>query len=361
MEVKRNTENGGPTLTSVTQMGRNVVKYGLIFLAVMMVGRVVLSGSIAIWRALNPEPPPPPTVGFGILPPISFPSQGSGDKPVSYRLETATGTLPSFSDRAKVFFMPKKSIGLLADQTARNIASQYGYVFEPEVLATETYRWNKSQPLISTFELDTRTHQFSVKTNFLSTPELLVNPKPPTGFQAVDAVRQYLNRADLLPADVATASGEVVFLKALGGELGTAVSQSDADFIQVDLNRMPIDGIYRMYTPEGYTGTISAIISGALTGIDRIVELKYRYNEVDYEQVHTYPLRPVQSAWQILQAGEGYIADVGSSEQAIIRTVSLGYYDSFEEQDYLQPVYVFTNDDTGFLGYVPALDPRYIQ
>lgn len=354
-------ESTGPTLTNITYMGRQTVKFGLIFLVVLMVGRISINAFVAFWKATHPAPPPPPTVGFGVLPAIEFPNQSTEEKPISYKLETATGTTPNFGDRAKVFFMPKATSSLLGDQSAKATAAKLNFVFEPEALSTELYRWNKSQPLLSTLEMNIRTNNFKLTSNYLSLPELLVNKKMPTGFEAIERVKSYLKRADLLPGDVATASGEIVYLKSLGGELAPAVSQSDADFIQVDLNRYPIDGRFRMFTPQGYIGSINAIVTGGFENQDSIVELLYNYHDIDYSQVHTYPLRTSQSAWQLLQAGEGYIAEKGNTDAAVIRTISLGYFDSFEEQEYLQPVYVFENPETGFLGYIPALDPRYTQ
>jgi len=354
-------QEAGPTLTNVTFMGRQVVKFGLIGLVVLMVGRITVNGFIAYWKATHPEPPPPPSVGFGKLPPITFPSQSEDDKPLSYKLETATGATPDFGDRAKVYFMPRASASLLADQAAKEKASSLGYVFEPEVIGTELYRWSKSEPLLSTLELNIRSYSFSIATNYLSLPELLVNTTAPSGFEAVADVKSLLKRADLLPDDVATASGEIVYLKSLGGELAPAVSQSDADFIQVDLNRNPIDGIYRMFTPQGYQGIISAILTGYYEGRDAVIDITYNYHPVDYEVVHTYPIRTSQSAWQLLQAGEGYIAQKGTTDTAVIREVFLAYFDSYEEQEYLQPIYVFENKDSGFLGYVSAVDPKLIQ
>lgn len=354
-------EEMGPTLTNVTYMGRQAIKFSLIFLVVLMVGRITINGFVAFWKATHPEPPPPPTVGFGKLPPIEFPTQTDSDKPDSYRLETATGTTPDFGDRSKVFFMPKQTASLLADQGAKATAAKLDYVFEPTALTSEVYRWNKSQPLLATLEMNIRNKTFNITTNYLALPEILVNNTVPSGFDAISRVKDTLKRADLLPDDVATASGEIVYLKSLGGELTPAVSQSDADFIQVDLNRNPISDTYRMYTPEGYTGTINAILTGAFDSRDSIVELNYNYHQVDYQQVHTYPIRTSQSAWQLLQAGEGYIADKGTQDNAVIRTVTLGFYDSFEEQDYLQPIFVFENKETGFIGYIPAVDPTYIQ
>lgn len=354
------TTTPGPNLTNIAFIGRQFIKYGSIALVVLIVGRTLLSVSISYWKATHPPAPPPPTMGFGALTPIAFPDQTDADKPSDYRLETATGRFPSFGDRAKVFLMPRSTPSLLADQEARAVAADFGFVFEPEVLDTETYRWTKSQPLESTLELDINNKHFSLVTDYLNRPEILVKDKLPDDRTGTAVVKNALRRSDLLPPDMSTASADVVYRKAIGGELQTAVSFSDADLLEINLNRTPIDNLWRMFTPAGKKGTVSAVISGALNGEQSIVSLEYQYQPVDYSQVHTYPLRSVEAAWKLLQAGEGYVAVKGDGDQAVIRDVTLGYFDSFTEQDYLQPIYVFSGDD-GFLGYVPALDPRVYQ
>lgn len=349
----------GATLTEITYMGRLVVKFGSIAIVLLMVGRVTLDTAIAVWKALNPEPPPPPTVGFGVLPKLRFPDRVNIVKPDSYVLETANASFPDFGDRAKVFFMPQSSLGLLDDEDARQIAATYNYLFEPEIQSSRMYRWTKSTPINSTLQVDIQSLAFQVTTDYLSRPDLLANPNLPDNFEAVTMVKKFLSRVEQAE-DIATASGEVVFKKSLGGELEDAVSYSDADFISVDLNRVPIDDKYRMFTPEGYKGVVYAVVTGALNNDDAIVHFENNYHYVDYDQVHTYPLRSPRSAWQILKSGEGYVASYDGDGQAVIRTVQLGYYDDFEEQQYLQPVYVFEGDDD-FIGYVNAVDPTYIQ
>lgn len=350
----------GATLTEVTYMGRIMVKIGAAALVLLMVGRITLNTAISIWKAMHPEPPPPPTVGFGTLPRLRFPDRVDIQKPSTYILETANASFPDFGDRAKVFFMPQSTLGLLGDENAKKIAATYGYLFEPEIRNVRQYRWTKSTPLNSTLQVDIQTLSYSLITDFLSRPELLANPNLPDNFEAVTTVKQFLTKVEKEADDIATASGEIIYRKSIGTELAEAVSYSDADFIEVDLNRYPIDGIYRMFTPEGYKGTVHAVLTGALGGQDGIVLFENNYHEVDYDQVHTYPLRNPQEAWQILKSGEGYIASYEGEGQAVIRTVKLGYYDDFEEQAYLQPVYVFEGDDN-FIGYVSALDPTYVQ
>lgn len=349
----------GPTLTDVTQVGRKTVLVAGVLLVVMVVGRFFLTSFIAFWKALNPPPPPPPTVGFGLLPVITFPDEFAQTKPLTYELETASGGFPAFPDRAQVFLIKQNTLSLLSDERARAIAAEYNFIFEPETLNATEYRWRRSQPLEAVLEVNIETLQLTLATDYLSRPELLTG-ETIDEFEAVSRVKALLKRADLLGGDVATAAGEVTFLKILGGETVEAVSLSDADVLQVDLNRNPIDGEYPMYTPEGLKGTIRALVLSGLKGNDSIVELEYNYRELDYSQVHTYPLRSAQQAWQLLTAGEGYIASPSPSDTAVVRDVILAYFDSYDPQDYLQPVYVFVGDD-GFLGYVPAIDPMYIQ
>lgn len=351
------TTDTGPTLTNVTAIGRQAVKFSVIALVVLIVGRTLLTAFANYWRATHPPAPPPPTMGFGPLPTIIFPSQSTDEKPKSYRLETSTGRLADFGDRAKVFLMTKTNLSLLADQRVREIASKYGFVFTPQILSTNVYRWTKSQPLESTLEINSKTFTMDLTTDFKSRPELLSGNKLPDAAAATSRVRSFLSSADLLAKDVATAEAKISYLKLLGSELQPAASFSDADFIQVDLNRTKVDGMYDFYTPNGTRGVIHAIVTGALNGNSSIVELAYHYFNVDYSQVHTYPLRSPDSAWRLLQSGEGYIANPGTGDTAVVRAVNLGYFESETEQAYLQPVYVFTGDN-GFMGYVSALDPR---
>lgn len=348
------TKNEGLTLTKATKFGRAFVKWGLTFLVVMMVGRITLAAVVAYWKATHPPPPPEPTRGFGKLPDIAFGI--TEEKPVSYKLELPTGKFASFGDRAVVYFMPKESAGLLDTDEAKASARRLGFLTEPQTLDSSTLRWTRSQTLNITLEMDILTHNFEYTTDYLAHPELILQSNIPTAFDAVRQVKSFLDSAQLLPSDVATSSGKVTYLRAVGGELQEAVSVSEAQFIQVDLNRTDLDNKYPIYTQDGKTGTIHAILSSGLGG-SGIVELTRSYWPVDYTLTHTYYLRSVESAWDMLEAGEGYIANPGNQEQAVIRDVTLGYFESQEPQMYLQPVYVFIGDG-GFLGYVPALTPN---
>jgi hypothetical protein len=348
------TKDEGFTLTKATKFGRGFVKWGSIFLVVMMVGRITLAAAVAYWKATHPPPPPEPTRGFGKLPDIEFGTVV--EKPVSYKLELPTNKFPTFGDRAIVYFMPKNSPGLLDTDIAKDKARRLGFLSEPQTLNAQTLRWSRSQTLNITLEMDVISHNFEYSTDFMAHPELILQSQIPTAFDAVRQVKSFLDSPDLLPADVSTASGKVTYLRAVGGELQPAVSVSEAQFIQVDLNRADLSGKYPVYTADGETGTIHAILASGLAG-NGIVELIRNYWPVDYTLTHTYYLRSPESAWSILQAGDGYVAKPGDQDEAVIRDVTLGYFEGEEPQMYLQPIYVFMGDG-GFLGYVPALSPN---
>ena len=350
-----------PTLSNINYLGRRGLKVVMIGLLALMIGRILWTALVNYWQATHPTPPPPPTVGFGILPSPDFPYQEDDEKPKTYTLEMAGG-LTDELDRLAVFLMPRPAANLLADERVKEIAANYGFIFAPEVLNQEIYRFTKNQPLDMSMEINSVDLTFSLRSNYLSKPEILTvqtSQKLPEEFEAVEHIQEFLNAANIVDDDIATVSGQVTFLKSIGGELQTAFSLSDADFVQVDLNRTPVEDKYKMYTPDGETGVVRAVISSAFAGRNSVVEIDCFYHGVDYLSRETYPLRGVHSAWKSVQAGDAYVATGNDLDKAVIREVELAYYDSFEYQQFLQPVYVFRGDD-GFLAYVPAISASYL-
>ncbi len=359
MSTNQTQENTGLTLSQATEYGRKGIVTGVLVIASYLVIRMLFIASVNYYKAMNPPPPLPPTVGFGRLPAISFPEQEDDVWPNKFVLEAAEGKLTQFGDRAKVYQMVESVPNLMADEKVREIARKYGFLDSPEMLNVNLYRWSKLQPLEKTFEINLIDYDFSIRSDYQSRLELVVGDSLPEKHEAVQTVKSFLKRNDFLPDDIATASGKVSYIRVLGGEVLKAVSLSDANFVKVDLNKVPLDDQFEMYTPEGGEGVITAIISGGLDSMERIVEMDYRNQEIMYESVHTYPLKLVNTAWKEFNQKKGYIASGKKLERAVIRRVVLGYFDSFEDQSYLQPIYVFLGDDN-FIGYVSAVDSQYI-
>lgn len=358
--VKRPSKDTGPNLTLINYYGRLTVKYGLAFLVFLMVGRVLWTAAVNYWVAMNPPPPPPPTVGFGVLPRLEFPPQSDDEKPEAYTLEMAYGLRDS-TDRAKVFLMPKASINLLADDQVKQLAARYGFIFAPEIIGDKLYRFTKISPLDMSLEISSIDFTFAMRSNFLSRPDLLTSSgRLPEEFEAIERVKRFIDTADLMGTDVATAAGEVTFLRSIGGTLRQAFALADADFIQVDLRRNLVDDQYPFYTPEWPKGVVSAKLTAAFAGNNSIVEMDYNYRRVDYLNFETYPLRGVRSAWQTVQAGEAFVINPKQVKEAVVREVELAYFDSFTEQSYMQPIYVFKGDQD-FMAFVSAVHANYLS
>lgn len=339
-------------LTKTAQALRNAIKFGALFLVFLMVGRVLLSSFTAFWKSINPPPPPPPTMGFGYLTRVPFPV--SVNKPTEYRLETISGTTPFISDRANVYRITTTQPSLLAVERAKQRAAAMGYVFEPEVLTPRLYRWTFSNPILSKLEMDILNSTFEISTNWASYPDLLVKRQQLNPTSAVTKVKAVLQQAGILYPELAEGEAKTTFIKAIGGQFVTANSLSEADFIQVDLYRKPIEEQFSSVTAVADEGPVHAVVSANGT----ILEMRAKVLPVEFLPVETYPLRSTVEAWQEIQSGGGYVAEKGSGTTAVVREVSLAYYEPTEETEFYQPVYVFRGDG-GFTAYASAL-PNYV-
>lgn len=345
-------------LGEISSVARKTIKYGSIGLISLMVVRVMFNAGRTWWKARNPDPPPPPDVKFGKLPPLHFPVT---DQPsLQYILETRTGGLPSLDPQFTIYFMPIKKASLLAYDQASQLASRLGFIQEPEQLTDTSYRWNGSSPVSSSFTIDIITGEFVLDLRWQEDESYL----SPTFFiseeRSTEISENYLSRIGLLPKDIGSEISTVQFLRAQDGELVSAVSLSKSQFLRVNLFRAPVENV-PVVNPLVDKGLISMIIALQREDAKQFVGVEYSYFPVELDQNATYPLIGVQIAWQKLQEGKSFIVSShGEDENIVVRDIYLAYYDADTAQQFLQPVYVFEGDD-GFVAYVPALSDEWVQ
>ncbi|HZZ98761.1 MAG TPA: hypothetical protein VFG51_02400 [Candidatus Saccharimonadia bacterium] len=344
-----------PNLTNVAGFARSFIKYGAIVLVILIIGRVVLNISVSVFKALNPPKPPGPTDGFGTLPALAFPDNTA--TVTAYSLQTKSGSLPTLVNILPVYFMPVNKATLFSLDASKQIAASLGYVFTPEQFSPTVYRWTKTTPLNSSLQIDIVNQTFSLKTDWASDPNFLVDKSLPDSTDAQQTARNLLRTANLLGDDMATSEARPTYLKASGTGYTPAVSQSEADFLRIDIFRLPIQLNYPIVRPDPTMGEARIIYSGKQDADLKIVGMNYSHFPIEYDRFETYALKTPAQAWAELQAGQGYIALVDSgTTKAVVRDVALAYYDSDTPQNYLQPIYVFTGDNN-FFAYVPAVAP----
>ena len=344
------------TLTSVAYYTRKAIVYGSAGFVSLLILLVAWGAFSAWWVKNHPPPPPPPTVAFGVLPAIKFPD-GKDPKQVSLKLETITGAAPDLGPQAKVYFMPSYRANVLGLELAAGLAAKLGFLFAPVRVDEQVYEWTREGTLPGTLSVNLVTGHFRLTTLWYRDAQIST-ARAPTEAEAVRTAKRFLSSANLLDNDLDAGAAKVEYLQAGAGVYSSAVSQSEANFARVHLFRAGVENI-PVVTPNPSEGLVQVVVSG-VSSQKQIIEAVSRYSPVEYSRFATYPLRPSKTAWEILSSGQGYIPKlIPTQGQTAVRRVKIAYFDNSTPQEFFQPIYVFEGDN-GFLGYVPALDPKWL-
>jgi len=348
------------TLTETAYYTRKGIKYGIIFFVGFLILRFIWNTTTAYLRKIHPPPPPPPTTSFGKLPKIDFPK--IEEKPsLSFKLETIQGTIPKLDSIGKVYVSVKPAVSLLSLERAKETARKIGFSSSPKPLSETIYRFSSQTTPEYILDIDIVNGTFNLKYDFQNDQSILFEKKLPSGEQAISEAKGFLNNIGLLSEDLKNGNAEISYLKYQPPDLKPALSLSEADFVKVALFREKKDNL-PVLPPNPKEGIVSFMFSGARDRNKRIVEVKYNYNKIEWDNFATYPLKSASLAWQEIQEGKGFIANLGDNSEGkiTIRKVYLAYYDSPKPQNFLQPIFVFEGD-RDFFAYVPAIDPKWTE
>jgi len=345
------------SLTQVAISARKIVRWGIFFIIFLIVGRILLSAGIAIYRKIFPPPPPKPTVAFGKLPALPFPAQTNPN--FSFTLETAEGGLPKLATQAKVFFMLKPSSNLLSLDTAKAKAEALGFNPNGQQVSQTTYRFT-NQRAPSTLELNIISGTFSISYDLNSDPSPLEARAPFPEIAAAN-IRSFLSSANILPQDL-TGPTTHEFLKIQDRNFVGALSQSEAKLIKINLFRKAYDNLPCL-TKDPKNANVWFVVGGASDRAKQVVAAEDHYFPADETQFATYPIKTAEAAWNEFSSSKGFLTQTGNHQEKDnikIRKIYLAYYDPGEAFDFLEPIIVFDEGvDDGFLAYVPAVTADY--
>jgi len=343
------------TLTETAITARKLIRYTFYFVIMVVVARFLFGVGVSLFQQLFPAGPPPPTVGFGLLPPLPFPEQQRTLPELSYTLETPTGGLPAFPEQLPVYFMPRNSIDLFTEDRARERASKMGYTTAPLELSDTIWRFNHPGAP-ATMQTNVVSKVYSVSYNLAFDPSPIA-ARVPTPSAATSAVQSFFGLAEPFPGDL-TGRVQHDFLRVEGQNLVSAISLSEANFIKVNFFRSDINELPAV-TPNPSESNVWAIVSGS-SGVGQIVSAEFKYYPMDTTQPQTYPLREPAKVYEELLNGGGYIANLGTNIDGniVIRRVYMAYYDPGVQYNFYQPVVVFEGDND-FVAYVPAVSPEF--
>jgi hypothetical protein len=348
------------SLTETAYYTRRAINWGILAIISYVVLRFLLGIFVVLWLAVFPPKAPPPTHAFNVIPKLVFPPQATPSGQLTFQLETITGHLPKASESAAVYFMPKAAANLLALTKTQQLAQRLGFDPTPIAESKNIYRFNDTEFPLRRLRYDIVSSNFVLRYAFERDPILFVEKNLPTIESAKIEALSMLQNYDLYNEDLAGGTDVITYLRLVSDKLVPTTSLSQSDAVRIDFFRKPV-GNSRIYAPYPEEAPVSIVLTGSTNQKKRVLQFAYTFWPIDYLTKATYALKTPDTAWQELQNGQGYIArypKTGST--ALVRNVTIGYYDSFEPQTYLQPIYVFEGDD-GFLGYVPAVSATWVQ
>lgn len=344
-----------PTLNKSKEETRLILKWigisiGLIFLFFMGIRFLTFIKD-------SFSPPPPPDASFGKLSAIPFPNQTKEN--LTYTLDTLSGFLPNFSDRAKVYKITPVPPTLLGLNKTRQKVSAIGFSSNGVQIAEDTYQWtDQSDSLQRTITMNIFSSDFSLSSPYLVTPSLLTFSTPDEINNTINIAKSFLSGMSLSPQDLDESKTKTTSYSITGSALVPASKISDTKIVEIDFFQKDTDSL-PIYYDKGISSTISFLIGKDNNGL-KVVTARFFHKDIS-KTSSTYAIKTASQAFSELQEGKAYIAyKPNNTVEFTIKNVFLAYYIGENQQDFLMPVVVFQGSDN-FVAYVSAIQDVWIN
>lgn len=327
------------TLNKTKKETKIILKWGGISLIIIFLFFIGVRFLTFIKDSLTP--PPPPQASFGKLFPIPFPNQSKEN--IIYSLDTVSGFLPNFGDRAKVYKKVMAPPTLLAFDKAKEKVGRLGFNPNGIKISEDVYQWTDQSSLQRRITMNIFSSDFTLSSIYLTLPSL----------------QNFSNEEEAIVIRTARSFLEDMSSSQLDfDEEKTKVTKiSDAKIIKVDFFQKDIEGL-PIYYEKGISSTIN--VSVAKDNGLKIVEAHYSNSKISQES-STYAIKSSLQAFEELKKGRGYVAYKPEGIVEItIEKVLLGYYIGDDHQDFLLPIYIFLGDND-FTAYVSAVRDQWIS
>ena len=344
------------SLTYTAYVSRRIIKYGGVFVGGFTLLYIAISAGIAAYLAAHP-PYTPPDVKFGILPKTVFPEKKFEKK--IFTAELPNDAFPKFKDQAKVYVIVRPDNTFLAlDQDTRT-AKELGFANKPNEVRYGVYEF-KNESLNQTLTMNVLDGSFVLKYPYES-DQLLLNPeRMPSQEEAITIAKGFLSGAGKFPTDIVEGERLVSFWKIGFDGLKSVTSLSEANIIRVDFFRENFSDGTKIVSSQVNSASVSVLVSGSQAEGRKIVEVDYKYANIDRELFSTYPIKTAEQAFNDLKNGNYWPASDVDNSSVTIRKMYLAYFEPISLTNYMQPMFVFEGDGK-FVAYVPAVTEKYVK
>lgn len=338
------------SLVEVTKDTRVVLKIAAVLAVVVFVIFGIFKGGQFLKSTFFPDPPPPAEKKFGLLPEITFPEENSQE--YSYSIETISGFLPTFQPTISVYKLKQNEPTITALPDARIKAASAGFTDNETAISSSEYEW--TNPGLGTSLLyGIYSANFEVKPNFSDSLTLF----PTDTLTNDDITRTITSFTTSLGAnteDIDFEKSKLSYFTKTPDGISSVNNASLATLTKVNLFQKPVNEV-PIYYPSPNESILYFTLG--LTGGPQPVVLEASYNHFtpNLTESSTYDLKTAQEAYDDLKKGKGFVVAPTESKSVGITDIQIGYYlDNSQQQEYLQPIIVFsgTND---FKAYVSAV------
>jgi hypothetical protein len=348
------------TLSDASRDTKDIIKWGGIFLSIVIVVLLLVRLGFFIKDLLYPAPPPAPTVSFGKLQGQSFPVNAV-NQTFTYSTNTLTGDLPVFLDQIKVYRMKLIKPDLLAVKNYSDKVGNVGFVTEHVAISDKVFEWKASQ-LVSNLDRRIRVNivndSFTITSPYMSDESILKAVNLPDVEKAKTVAKDFLDGMGVMPDDINQDEIRTNLFSIQNGRLVTATSLSNSQVIEVNFYQKDIDKLPIYYEKPNSSNISMLVAGGNFQG--QVVGGTFIHQGISNES-STYPIKTASEAFEELKKGNAYFASYfGKGTNISITNIFLAYYISSQAQDFLMPVIVFEGND-GFFAYVSAVKDEWID
>lgn len=343
-------------LTRTAYVSRNIIKFGGIGLIAFTIIWSITTGIVAAYKVAHPKYIPP-TVRYGLLPKTVFPEKQFEKK--NFALELPNDVLPEFKDQAKVYVVYRPISSFLALEDDTKTAKDFGFVSAPTEVKPGVYEF-KNDTLNQTLTMNVLEGSFKLTYPYQSDQTLLNPGGVPDKAGAIEIAKSFLKAGNKLTPDLDEGENKVSYWQIDAEELKPVTSQSDANMARVDFYRKSLEEDFKVLSTDINKAPVSVLVSNSSTEGKKILEVNYKYANVNRESYSTYPVKTTEQAVADLKSGAYWPASDVAKSDVIIRQIYLAYFELVTLTNYMQPIFVFEGDDN-FVAYVPAVVDEYVQ
>lgn len=344
------------SLTEIAYSSRKIIKYGGIGLVTFLIVWPIYTLAVSAYKAAHP-PYIPPTLKYGILPKIVFPEKQFEKKNFTFQLPN--DTFPAFKDQQKVYVVYRSNSSFLALEEDTKTAKDFGFSGTPTEIQPGIYQF-KDETLNGTLTMNVLDGSFRLEYPYQN-DQLLLNPKSvPTKEDAINEASRFLQSGGKMTDDLSGGEQKVSYWRIEFDGLKAVSSPSEANAVRVDFFRKNLEDNLAILSTEKDKASVSVLVSGSDVAGKKILDVSYKYTNIDRESYSTYPIKTTEQAVNDLKIGNYWPVSEVSTNDIIIRKIYLAYFEPVTLTNYMQPIFVFEGDNN-FTAYVPAVVDKYVK